>query len=108
MACHALNKRTIVIIMTKDYDEIDVNMNKIDNVYQISFEINNFDFIITVIDVSHLIPYQMKKLAGDTYLFIVIYGRMQQIVGYSFMLSCESNTFISFKCRTNIITVQVD
>ena len=34
MACHALNKRTIVIIMTKDYDEIDVNMNKIDNVYQ--------------------------------------------------------------------------
>ena len=81
--------------MSKGYDKFDANMNTLNHVYQIMQEANDFDFIITEINVSEFILYQMKKLPGETYLFIVIHGKIQQTVASVFMLPYDFNTIAS-------------
>ena len=94
IVCNTLNKNIIIVIMieiTKIYDAFDGNMNKINKVYQIAQQINNFDFIATAINVRDLIVYQMKKLTVEIYLFIISHGRIRQIVAYIFILPFKFN-----------------
>ena len=48
--------------MIKDYDEFDANVNKTDHMYHIVHEINNFDFIIIIINPIDIMIHQTKKL----------------------------------------------
>ena len=68
--------------MIKGYDKFDANMNTYysNHIYQIVQEANNFDFIITEINVSELILCQMIKLPGEAYLIIAIHGTIQSTV----------------------------
>ena len=70
--CHTLYKTITGMFILEGYDKFDANVNKINHIYQTTQEINNLDYAITVICVSDLIVYQMKKLSAKPYLLIVI------------------------------------
>ena len=57
-----LNEKITITFMIKDYDEFDANVNKADHMYHTVHEINNFDFIITIINTIDIIVHQTKKL----------------------------------------------
>ena len=65
--CHTLNKDIIIMCM------LDTNMIKINHVHQIAQETNNFDFIITIINLFNLILRQIRKFVGQAYLWVAIY-----------------------------------
>ena len=98
IVCHRLNKTIITTFMIyiNGCEKFDANMNTINHIYQILQEVNNFNFIITTINVSEPILYQMKKLLGEAYLFIVT---------LIFKFSTHSNTadlFLLYLAMNNI------
>ena len=128
--CHTLNKSIVIIVMITIYNAFDGNMNETDNIYPIVQQINNFDFIISSINVSDRILYEIKKLTVETTLFIVIFDRIQQTAECIFMLPLKFNTsvyddnlllfhliimqvddfdlIVAIIDATNTVTVQVD
>ena len=105
--CHKLNQTRnvyhivrfiFVVFLIQDYDEFDANIHKTDHIYQIAYEIQNFDVIITIINVSDTILYQIKRLIDiytmicKQYFFIVVDYTIQQALIHIFMLRFKFNT----------------
>ena len=90
-------KRTnnYIMFMIKHYDEFDATVNKIDHTGDIMHEINNFDLIITIINVLDIILHQTKKLIAMTRkscILDVIQSMIAQTILHVFMLLFEFNT----------------
>ena len=92
---HTLIRTITDLFMNQDCDEFGANVNKIYHIYQIAYETYNLVLIITTINVSDIILYQINKLidiCGITwreYLCIGIGHIMSQ--AYVFMLPSKFN-----------------
>ena len=68
-----LSRIMSIMVIIKDCNEFDENVNKIDHIYQIAYKMNNFDLIISIINVSDIMQCQIGKL--DDIFYAVMCGK---------------------------------
>ena len=90
--CHTLNKH--IASMNKDYDELDANVDILDDIYQIPYEIGIFDSTIIIINVSDIILCQIQTVMTIytiAYKACIFYDTILETVVYVFMLLFKFN-----------------
>ena len=92
---HTLNKPIASMCTNKDYDELDANVDILDRIYQIPYEIGIFDSIIIIVNVSGIILCQIQTVMvvyAITDNACIFYDTILETVVYGFMLLLKFNT----------------
>ena len=79
------SKITTIMLIVQDYDEFDAKSDKLDYIHQFGYKIDNFDLIITIVNVSDLILYQIETL-------IVVYVITSKVCIFYDRILFEFNT----------------